>query len=399
MKIAYIFATFPCRTETFALREIEGLSECGVDVTVLAAGGQSPPPATMQHTDVHYRPSVCSIQAILAMGYLLRRYPYGIMRLLTHTLRLVWECPSDAKILIANLHTIAYFARCLDQKNVLCIHAYFLSWPACIAMALAIATKRPFSIAAHARDIFVEQGALTLKVLHASFLTTCTRQGLSHLKANLPVGLHGKLYLHYHGIRTSQISCIHSSDEQIDRHIVAIGRLVPKKGFNFLLRALALLKEELPDCRLQIAGDGPQRPELIDLIRELDLSQTAELLGWQEPGSIIPLLSTAAVLAVPSVVATDGDRDGIPNVILEAFACGIPVVASNLEGISEVVRDGETGLLVEPGNSKQLASAIRQVLTDKNIYTRLSRNALQVVQEQFDLARNTKQLAAILLNA
>jgi glycosyltransferase involved in cell wall biosynthesis len=396
MKIGYILTTFPCLTETFAVVEMDGLREIGFDISVFAAARDDGVSSTNQGVKVFYRPGRFSRESVAAIIRMLFRHPLGMVRLILLILRLLWLCPAEALSAAGNLHTIAYFAGQLERDEIGHIHSYFLSLPAVIGMALSVVTGRSFSISAHARDIFVEHGAVGLKARRARFIRVCSEHGLHHLKAMLPETCQDKLHAVRHGVRTASTRAGAAkkgeSASDSDKTIIAVGRLVEKKGFADLLRAFALVLEERPDCRLMIVGDGPQQKHLKELARQLRLEDLVEFTGPHEPDVTRRLLGQATLLAAPSRIASDGDRDGIPNVILEAFACGVPVAASNIGGISEAVKDRHTGLLTEPGDIQGLASAIVELLGDEQLRGRLSQSALEVVKERFDSAKNARQL-------
>ena len=402
MKIGYIVTTFPSRTETFAIREIEGLRKLGFVVIVLAATSHKQPNKSTAANKIYYRPFRFSAAAFLSVCYLFIRHPLALGRLLHLVLLILRECPREAVSLIGNLHTIGFFARHIERESISHIHSYFLNWPAIIGLGLSAVTNRPFSISAHARDIFVEQGALKLKTSRAKFVTTCTRQGLKHLKASLPAEYHTKLYLCYHGIRTLAEYFEHNNENtpksECYNTIAAVGRMVRKKGFIELIKAFALVVREKPNCRLMIVGNGPGQKQLIELIEQLALKDNVELLGWQISDTTLQIIKHATILVAPSLIAEDGDRDGIPNVILEAFASCTPVIASNLDGITEVVEHYKTGLLVEPGDIPALASAIKRLLDNRNLQNRLSQMAYKTVVESFGFIKNTKQLADLFIN-
>jgi len=403
MKVGYILTTFPCRTETFAAREIEGLTKLSFIINVFAAANQGRAHPHTESMKVFYRPSLFSLEALLSIGYLCIKYPFALAKLLCLVLKVFATCRREAMSLISNIHTIGFFTKHLDEEDIFHIHAYFLSWPATIGLAISVATGRSFSISAHARDIFVEHGAIGLKVSHAKFLATCSQQGLEYLKANLPAKYHYKLRMCYHGIKISSEysgllgKCASKSNS--NGTVIAVGRLVQKKGFEGLLRAFALVVRENPHYRLIIVGDGPGHKQLNDLIKQLTIKDQVELMGWQGHNVTLRLIKQATVLVAPSLLADDGDRDGIPNVIIEAFASGTPVIASGLEGISEVVEHCRTGLLVKPGNIAELASAIKELLNNKHLQNRLSQAAYETVIQRFDTSKNTRQLVELFLNA
>lgn len=398
-KIGYILTTFPCRTETFAFKEIDGLCKSGFAVTVFGATSQRQLPMYADTIKVFYRPDLFSMEALLSISYLSVRYPLALGKLFYLVFKLLRTCSREAVSLVGNIHTIGFFARHLDSGAITHIHAYFLSWPATIGMALSTITRRSFSISAHARDIFVEHGAMELKISRANFVTVCTQQGLEYLKASLPAKYHHKIHLNYHGIRVvpGLPGCDgkSASKSKRDDTVIAVGRLIPKKGFGNLVRAFNRVVQEKPGCRLAIVGDGPERKRLTGLTEQLNLKNHVEFLGWQDSDATLCLIRQSTVLVAPSLIADDGDRDGIPNVILEAFACGTPVIASRLEGISEAVEHRVTGLLVEPGDIVELASAIEELLEDGHLQCRLSRRGYETAIQRFDSAENTKQLSRL----
>ena len=177
--------------------------------------------------------------------------------------------------------------------------------------------------------------------------------------------------------------------------IIACGRLVPKKGFEYLLAAFAKLANKRPSSFLIIAGDGPQKKYLQYLIEKYSIKHQALLTGWLEQNSLQKLIANAKVLIAPSVVETDGDMDGIPNVILEAFNSATPVIASPLPGISEAVIDHHTGLLVNPQDTDLLTQTMEKLLNDGTLADSLAKNAKELAGEKFDIQKNCRKLAAL----
>ena len=399
MKIGYLLTTYPSNSETFIAREMDHLRQRGVRITVFAAGGGPVSRPGQGEFPVFYRPARISKAAALSILRLLVRYPRGMASLLVHILRTMAVCPREALTIAANLHTLGCFAGQMECESIQHVHACFMSWPATIALAISIATGRSFSIGAHARDVFVEGGDVEAKVSRSLFVTGCNRQVLARLESRLSPVARSKLKLNYHGIDVSEErGCVEWQSRREDatnRRVLGIGRFVAKKGFADLVRAFALIVGGNPHCRLLLVGDGPERASLCRLVDELSLGGSVEMPGWQHPDAVRRLLTAADVLVVPSVIAADGDRDGVPNVILEASAAGTPVLATNLAGICEVVRDGWNGLLVSPGDIPALASALRQLLEDQPLRAHLVHNARATAIERFDIHETVGQLARL----
>ena len=177
--------------------------------------------------------------------------------------------------------------------------------------------------------------------------------------------------------------------------LIAAGRLVGKKGFDTLVEACAILRSQRVDFQCRIHGDGPERDTLTRLIVQHQLTTLVSLEGWTPAPQLLRAMEGATVFAMPSRVADGGDRDGIPNVVLEAMAVGLPVVATRLSGIPEAVLDGRTGLLVEPGNPAELADALRRLIDDEALRDRLGAEARRHVAEEFSLPRASARLRAV----
>ncbi len=401
MKVAYLLTDFPSRSETFAVREIEYLLREGWEVAVFAARRQPSSGAETRTIRAHYRPRAVSFKAIYGVCRLVRRYPLGLLRFAALLARVCMESPRESLSLLRNVHTIAFFIEELDATDIDHVHAYFLSWPARIALGIAAVTKKRMSCAAHARDIFVEAGAIKAKARSAEFIVVCTDQGTEDLKRRLPVDLHDRIHLVRHGVDgREQLSRSENEGQTKDvkepNVILAVGRLVPKKGFDHLLRAFSQVREKLPMSRLVIAGDGPERARLTKLARSLDVHEHVDFCGWRDQYSILALMDGASVLAVPSVVADDGDRDGTPNVVLEAFRCGLAVVASSLPGIREAVTHQETGLLTTPAASEELADTLCRILCDDDLKERLVNAARLRLEREFSSDCNNARIVELM---
>jgi glycosyltransferase involved in cell wall biosynthesis len=182
--------------------------------------------------------------------------------------------------------------------------------------------------------------------------------------------------------------------------VLAVGRLVEKKGFDVLLEAASILAARGVAFRCWIAGEGPERERLSAMIRGWNLEGAVELLGPVCQDRLAgDLYLRAHVLAQPSIVTPDGDQDGIPTVVLEAMTVGLPVVATTVSGIPEAIEDGETGLLVGPRDPRALADALARVLADDALAERLASKARRRIEERFNLRENAKRLVRAMRQA
>jgi glycosyltransferase involved in cell wall biosynthesis len=248
-----------------------------------------------------------------------------------------------------------------------------------------------FSICAHAWDIYAGDGLLAEKIKRASFVATCTEYNASHLRTLAADP--SKIALNYHGL----LDFAAPEPERLpEPTILAVGRLAETKGFDHLIRAFAFMASARPGLKLRIIGSGPLEEPLRRLAGELDVRDRVQFVGTVDSRRVASEMKRATLLAVPSVIAANGDRDGIPNVILEAGNLGLPVVASNLSGIPEAVEHERTGLLVEPGDPGKLAAAFWRILLEDGLAARLTEGLRRRVRERFDARANAVHLAQLL---
>ncbi len=244
------------------------------------------------------------------------------------------------------------------------IHAHFAHLPAVYGCGLAAIFGLPFSASVHARDAWVPWPAGIAALSQARRIICCSAAVQNRLLALRPE-MAGRISLVPHGLLRSEIPLAAELTKEREPWLFAAGRWVEKKGFAVLLRAFAQVRKRLPHLRLCLAGDGPEADAIRSLSKKSGLASADTLImpGWLSQGEIRGWLLRCALAVVPSIVAADGDRDGIPNILLEAMAAGAPVVASRVGGIPEVVTDNVTGLLVEPGDATALAEAICSALS------------------------------------
>ncbi len=173
---------------------------------------------------------------------------------------------------------------------------------------------------------------------------------------------------------------------------MAVGRLVEKKGFSDLIEAIRLLRTDGQELTCTIVGDGPLRPALQDQIDQAGQRGVTTLAGPQPQEQLIKLMGRATLLALPCVVAESGDRDGLPTVLLEALASGLPCVSTNVAGIGEIIDNGETGFLVPPGTPQGLSQALRRLLSSPDLRSKFSAAGRMKAEHDFDLSQNVRNL-------
>jgi glycosyltransferase involved in cell wall biosynthesis len=309
----------------------------------------------------------------------IRRHPWGAVRaagwtLTRHTRAAARNC----------LHAMVLVDR-LGQREPAHVHAHFLHSPAAIAFIASKISGQSYSLTGHAKDIYTALPEdLLMRCREAEFVTTCTDANRRHLveEIGLPPS---QVWLCRHGVDPDRFSA-DRSDPQIGR-ILSIGRLVPKKGFDVLVRACGEMRRRGSDFELRIIGGGPLRDELLALAQAEGIADLVHLPGSMSQAEVAAELAAAEVFALSPVVMPDGDRDGIPNVVLEAMAAGVPVVASAISGIPEVIADGVNGRLVAPRRPDLLADVLTELLSDAAQRARLAAAGRRFVSEEWSWSR------------
>jgi len=289
----------------------------------------------------------------------------------------------------------------LQNRSVTHLHAHFCHTPTSVALFASDLTGLPFSFTAHAKDIYLtEPEQLLRKIQKARFVVTCTHYNGTYLRdLALTAGCDTPIHVIYHGIDLGLFAFTATSHPGPPYEILSVGRLVPKKGYDTLLEALSILQRTGLDYHFTHIGSGEMQKELVSMIRALDLRQRVTLLGTLPHREVIKHYRRAHCFALASKVAPNGDRDGIPNVLVEAMATGVPVVATQVSAIPELVEHNVTGVLVPPNDPGTLAAAIRDVLLHPEKYTDHIRRARTKVEADFDNRRCVMRLHSLLQNA
>lgn len=401
--VAYMLGTFPQASQTFIAREVRGLKLAGLPMQVFALGRRAPDVLEdadrAWYADVRFAPFFLAPQVLAANMAMALRSPGRYAR----TLGTLLALPHRPRILvlraIALFMTAAWVARTIEQTGG-CrqVHAHFALAQTEVAMAVAGLLEVPFSFTAHARDIYATPSALEEKMRAARVVVTCTGYNVSHLRGLCPELPAGHIQLVHHGVdveAASRVAARRSAPAAAPPVILAAGRLIDKKGFDTLIDACAALRARGRSYHCRIFGTGPLLAELRRRGDAAGLSSTLDLPGWAPAGHLLDAMGGAAVFAMPSRVAAGGDRDGIPNVVLEAMAAGLPVVATRVSGIPEAVSHETTGLLVEPDNVTALADALERILTDATLSARFGAAAQARIAEEFTLEVASSRLLSL----
>jgi len=402
VSVAYITSDFPVLTESFIWREAQEVHALGVPLTVYSLRPRpthlDDPALSCFIKDTVYSPWLFSRGLLAAHLYFLRRQSGRYMRALwlccRTALRHVRYPDMSLKTFVIFPKTV-YFARLMAEREVTHVHAHFANHPTTAAMLISVLLGLPFTFTGHAWDIFVtkNQAMLREKIARARLVVTCTQFNQAFLSTFCDDGAESKIVVCYHGVPLPD-GWSHRREPGL---ILGVGRLTRKKGFAYLILACAQLAREGIEFRCVIVGEGPERGSLEVKIQDAGLAGRVALIGARPQNEVMGLLAQAAVLIQPSVRSEDDSMDGIPNVILEAFSVETPVISTRVSAIPEVVRDGETGRLVAPGDVPALAEAIRAVLRDPATHSDFARRGRALVVEHFDLERNVRKLLGWIL--
>ncbi len=405
-RVAYIMKRYPRLSETFILNEICAMERLGEQLEIFSLLSPEPPPHHPMVADVrahltHLPPSWPAKIAALARGHgrVLGATPAGYARAFIHAARVSATSPAPLSVWRQFLRA-GFFAAEARARGVTHVHAHFANAPAAVAHLVSLMTGLPFSFTTHAKDLYLTPPRLIAgRVRAASFVTTCTRYNVAHLRGMLPRSDHGKLNLVYHGIDLTRfryrVPPYAFADRGAKPLILCVARLVPKKGLDDLIAACALLAAQGLPFVSRIIGAGPLRETLAADIAARGLGGSVSLAGAMAHDKLIELFGQADLFALAPRIAEDGDRDGIPNVFAEAMATGVPVVATDVSGIPEMVMHERTGLLVPPDDPAALAAAMTRLLSEPTLGRRLASAARAQLEQCFDCWENTRALRGL----
>jgi len=383
--LAYVGARLPSRSETFVYREVLGLRRRGWRVTPVSLRAPATDLGEQELNElasqalVVYRPGFWKAglaEAIQRPGLALRSIAPAFFSL---------DTPLRKRpALIAQALGGLALAPELRDRGVEHVHAHMAHAPTAVAMVAARAIGAPFSFTGHAADLFRDRQNLRAKLRSAKFIACIShwhrdfyRQIVRRHKQDLPVIRCGVDVRQFNVARPPR-----------GQTILAVGRLVEKKGFDTLLHAAAKL-QSAGNCgehlRLVLAGDGPERQDLERLARSLKLEHAVTFLGDTPNPRVRELLHEADLFVLPCRPTRSGDRDGIPVVLMEAMACGAPVISGDLVTIRELIEHERTGLLVPPDDPDALASAIDRLFSDREQTDRLADAGRRFVEAEFSL--------------
>lgn len=394
--VAVLVSRFPLVTETFILREIDELERQGQPVVLV--------PLIRERADVIHPEAMPWIDRALYTRFLspailaanlrsLSRRPGRYLGTLWSLVLGTLPSPSFLVRSVLLFPKAVYLGEELHRRGVAHVHAHFATHPATMAWVASRLFPLTFSFTAHAHDLFVDSTFLGDKARDARFVRAISEFNQRWLVERWPE-IEGEIAVIRMGIpierylpaeeRDSSGPATHSEAEGPPL-VLCVAALKPYKGIPVLLEACELLRGRGLELRCRIVGEGPERQGLERAIRERGLGESVELLGARTQEEVAELMARARLVVLPSVVAPDGQMEGLPVVLMEAAAAERAIVAPELSGIPELVEHGESGLLFPPGDARTLADHVEDLLRDPERARRLARQARRRVDEEFRL--------------
>ena len=421
VKVAYIVSRFPKLTETFILYEIVALRRQGVEIELFpllrartgrikveggsvwgkalelvqrGAGPKMHPEAAEITQQAHFTPMM-SVGIALANARWLARRPIAYLRALAALIISNW---GSANLFAGGLllfPKMAYIADRAVSMGATHVHAHFANHPAAAAFVVGRLTGLPYSFTAHGADFQVDQHMLCRKVREAEFVVTVADAN-RRMIADLCLDPGDKIHVVPSGVDTSYFTPAIGSERgslaATSFTIVAIGTFYEVKGHTYLIEACRMLNADGVAYRCLLVGEGPGEAALRAQVEAAGITRQVEFTGPKDRQEVASVLRDADVLVLPSVPTQSGRREGLPVVLQEAMACGLPVIASAISGIPELVEDERNGLLVEPAQPRQIAGALARLAADGDLRHQLGLEARRTVLERFDLDVNANRL-------
>jgi len=373
-RFAYLFERFPAFTKTFCAREVAELYRQKLRVPVFSIrkpNDDRPLNISLDGVDIRYLPDSNSLRFKMLTRIAARRFS---------DISNLKEDPRDKHRFYEAIH----LGPRLEKEGITAIHAHFAGLAARTAWWIKRLFGIPYSFTGHANDIFVERPdqRLPLKQLikDAEFVATETDFSTGYLQSKFPESAN-KIHRVYNGLNLDPFRMANPAAGSLE--IISIGRLIPKKGFELLVNACNVLMSRGLQLHCRIVGSGPEHVPLRQLIDRLGLGKFIELTGPKAQPEIVDLLAQSNLFVFPAVEDGSGDRDNLPTVIIEAMASGLPVVATGLGGIGEIVTHQANGLIVPEGDIDALATAIGFLAEHAELRKSYGQNGLAVVKEKF----------------
>jgi colanic acid/amylovoran biosynthesis glycosyltransferase len=395
LKVAYVMSRFPKLSETFVLGEILAVEEHGVEVELFPLLRERAevvhPEAAALCERARFQPFL-SLPILGSQLHFLRRGPRRYVGALWALLRGTWGSANYLVGALGIFPKVVHGARLMEADGIAHVHCHFSNHPAAAGFVINRLTGIPYSFTAHGFDLHVDRHMLCEKVAEAAFVVAVSEYNRKLILEECGERSRSRLTVIHCGVDTGLFRPREHAAAARPFSILCVGTLHEVKGQAYLVEACRLLVEAGVDVTCTLVGDGRDRTALVRQIATAGLEGRVAVAGPRTRADVAELLGRAHVLVSPSVPTAEGKREGIPVVLMEAMASGVPVVASGISGIPELVEDGKTGLLVPPRDPSTLASALRRLHDDPALRESLARAGREMVEREFDVRKNAGDL-------
>jgi glycosyltransferase involved in cell wall biosynthesis len=401
--VLYIIPNYPCLSETFIQREIEALRKQKTNVYIYALRSEKKHSIKKNGENyIFYRTDIPLMKIIITYFQTWLQNPVIYYKLYCYILSYL-KSPQYLLKLFKNYIFVCFLKVLISQRDISIIHAHFGDIATDIALILNKLTGIPYTFSVHAHDFYVKPKNLKMKCKNADCVFTCSQYTEKLLRSrtgmkNIQTVYHGldlynPIWKENYQICSRNLPQSYMSLYKI--RLIAVGRLVRKKGYHVLINALNILRLNNINFHCTIIGRGKQKGLLENLIRNYELDNNVNLFDALPFHHILEAYKKSHLLIVPSIIDNNGDRDNIPNVILEAQASGVPVIASDLPSIQEVIKHNETGFLVPSNDPYKLAQEIQKIYLDPNRLKSVVLKARDQTEQFFNILINTKQMIQV----
>ena len=397
MTILHLISTFPPLTETFVLREIRRLRKTGLNVVIgqLRPLHRTPPARGFEDLS----PLVngvgwLSLEMLTSLAFFTLRKPRQLAECLRIVLRSLSQPQHFVKMLYVLLSSIR-LGYSLRNTRIEFVRADFLHTQALAARFLKSLLGVPYGITAYTVVVYYRPAVIAEIIRGATFLVADTRQTKRFL---LSMGASpNQVHLIRNGVSLEEFPWPHGVADAGSPIILGVGSLIPKKGFDVLLRACAILRARGIQFRCVVIGDGSEREKMENLKKDLGLDGCVEMLGYRTLAELKDWYCRATVLVMPSVVSPTGETDGLPTVVIEALASGLPVVGTETAAIPEIIQDGVNGFLVATNAPEPLADQVQVLLEHPDLREQFGCEGRRRVEQDFNLDRKVETLRNLIV--
>ncbi len=397
MKIAYVVSSLKV-SMTFVVNELDAHEQAGWQTLPLVSCKPGPSENLSEvlvrwNKRAVFRPNIfvqlgASLREIITHPLRFAKVCFWLVTLLVHS-------PLEFAKAVYELTISCYFAGYCRRFSAEHIHVHFASRSLSLGLMTGMLTGLPVSCTAHAFDIFTRSpGSLQMRLAKCKFIAAVSQFNIEYLRNTCGKFVADLCHVVHCGIDVEKFRSVSRQPEP--GKMICVCRLYPKKGLDIAIRACAKLRDNNVKFLFEIAGDGPQRRALEELIKRLHLADTVKLLGARPNDQLTELYSRACIFLMPCVKTSGGDMDGIPVAMIEAMACEVPIVSTAISGIPELVEDGITGRLTSEKDTDSLAQILKELLADMDKIEQFGKAGRERVLKDFCISKNAAKLRELI---